>query len=419
MSYSYVGNRLKKVDDLPESFNQSHGFKDNASFAEKEYEYDANGNMITDANKQLSNFSYDHNNMPTHIEISDHHKMEIDYIYSASGTKLKKITHKDFQLLDKTDYILNFVYKNNKLSYVITQEGKITFNQEGEPLYQYFLKDHLGNTRAVIDQEGHLAQTSSYYPFGMQTEALCYTSTTHQQNNYLYNGKELQDDFGLGWYDYGKRYYDAQIGRWHVVDPRAEKYDDLSPYNYCANNPLKYIDPEGDTIVVGNFIDRTLNKIGVKTTYVQKVEMDIAQSKLSGDSEVHDMITELENSPREHKIVRTKDEKDGNSVSLNMYKAKKGEKQGTTINYNPDKKTTVAGDFREPRVGLVHEMRHSNDADKGTMNFNKTSNGIPLYEIKAVKTENKVRKAIGVHRRTTYGGQNIPRGMLREDYKIK
>ncbi|MEA3505471.1 MAG: hypothetical protein U9R32_09820 [Bacteroidota bacterium] len=72
MTYSYVGNRLKKVDDLHDSFNQSHGFKDNASFVEKEYAYDANGNMIADANKQLSNLSYDHNNMPTHIEISDH-----------------------------------------------------------------------------------------------------------------------------------------------------------------------------------------------------------------------------------------------------------------------------------------------------------------------------------------------------------
>ena len=107
------------------------------SQAEQYVSQKANGNMITDANKQLSNLSYDHNNMPTHIEISDHHKMEIDDIYSASGEKLKKIAHKDFQLLDKTDYILNFVYKNDKLIYVITEEGKITLNQEGKPLYEY------------------------------------------------------------------------------------------------------------------------------------------------------------------------------------------------------------------------------------------------------------------------------------------
>ena len=128
---------------------------------------------------------------------------------------------------------------------MITEEGKITFNQEGKPLYEYFLKDHLGNTRAVIDQEGHLAQTSSYYPFGMQTEALCYTSTTHQQNNYLYNGKELQDDFGLGWYDYGARYYDAELARFHSADPLAGDFPSWTPYHYVHNNPLNMIDPTG------------------------------------------------------------------------------------------------------------------------------------------------------------------------------
>ncbi|MEA3505472.1 MAG: RHS repeat-associated core domain-containing protein [Bacteroidota bacterium] len=205
-----------------------------------------------------------------------YYKIEIDYIYSASGEKLKKITHKDYQLLDKTDYILNFIYKNNKLSYVITQEGKITFNQEGEPLYQYFLKDHLGNTRAVIDQEGHLAQTSSYYPFGMQTEALCYTSTTHQQNNYLYNGKELQDDFGLGWYDYGARFYDAQIGRWHVVDPMAEMYNSFSPYTYTLNNPIRFIDPDG--MVVDDYFNKDGKYLGsdeAETDYVKIIDQKI------------------------------------------------------------------------------------------------------------------------------------------------
>ena len=94
-----------------------------------------------------------------------------------------------------------------------------------------------------------ILQTNHYYPFGMQHEPV--GTITGAENAYQYNGKELNSDFGLDWLDYGARWYDASIGRWSAVDPLSEKYYSISPYVYVANNPLKFIDPDGRTQVIG------------------------------------------------------------------------------------------------------------------------------------------------------------------------
>ncbi|MCQ2144237.1 MAG: hypothetical protein MJY72_00680 [Bacteroidales bacterium] len=108
---------------------------------------------------------------------------------------------------------------------------------------RYFMRDHLGNTRVVTDGSGNVVERNDYYPFGERhSDSSMPTAAT---NRWRFAGKEIQPLGGTGWLDFGARQYDSFLGRWTTLDPLAEKYPGISPYSYCAGNPINFVDPDG------------------------------------------------------------------------------------------------------------------------------------------------------------------------------
>ena len=159
-----------------------------------------------------------------------------------------RLNHWKNNYLWEIGYLLNaimnitggYTYENGSLKRILVDGGYI---QDGQ--YCFFLTDHLGNTRVTAKADGTVLQTNHYYPYGLPFAE----GIGDSDQPYKYNGKEFDPTCGLNLYDYGARFMDPTLGgRFITPDPLAEKYGSLSPYAYCAGNPVKFIDPDGRKI---------------------------------------------------------------------------------------------------------------------------------------------------------------------------
>ncbi len=201
-------------------------------------------------------------------------------------------------------------------------------------------------------------------------------------NKKLKDCKKFQSELNLDWYDYGARFYDPQIGRWHVIDNKAEKYSFSSPYAYTLNNPIKFIDPNGKEIWIawsyesngkrrtesyqyknGNLYDKKGNEYKGDNSYLNEVKshLDLLKEDNLYSKEI---VGTLESSDKIHTITNFDKKYGGKRGNYQI------ETKDSSLTYfdafskvdpeNPEKK-------RDPRVGLIHELTHDFDIDQNNV----------------------------------------------------
>lgn len=255
------------------------------------------------------------------------------YSYDAWGRSLTVVL--------RTDYVGNLIYDRTSLKKVLFDGGYVEVSGNTRN-YRFFVKDHLGNNRLVTDASGTILQTNHYDPYG---ESLPDGAAVDSGNPYKYSGKEF-DDKAMA-YDFGARHYTSSIPRWTTMDPMAEKYYSISPYAYCAGNPVNLVDPQGKEGV--KYTDENGNKI-IESNVVVLLEQEI---------QITDDMSERERTraQRKNNRIRRRNETIMNDVNTTLTSVfgKQENSRGETVTFvfniiGVQVKAPAACNLKEARV---------------------------------------------------------------------
>ena len=256
-SYGNDGNQLLSVTDNghDEDRYEVVEYHNGSVQADTTMRYDANGNLIYDADRGISMIRYNILNLPDTIQFMNGN--QIVNLYDATGRKYRSIAYTvlstpltpqydivpyTFESEDVTYFVIG--YSRNIEHYLTPADTTIRiYNSIGyfdaDSVYYHYIKDRLGNICAVVNTMADtLVQSTHYYASGVPMAQ----SSNRGTQPYLYNSKEFVEAHGLNTYDYGFRGYYAPIGRFKSIDPLAEQTPWQSPYAYAGNNFINNID---------------------------------------------------------------------------------------------------------------------------------------------------------------------------------
>lgn len=277
LTITYNGNQLKRVDDtcFPLIYAGAMEFVDGDTKA-IEYSWDADGRMTQDKNRGITGIAYNEIGLPRSVKYNSGHGVLFDY--ASDGRKLKQtyvfcepdgstpgpiitppipmdplgvssvealgetiVDDDTEQVLATRDYCGDCIYLNGSIERVNVPGGYIE-GATGQTMS--IVRDYLGSVAAVVGTDGYDAELNFYYPYGMLLNQHAAAVDTIQP--YKFGGKELDRMFGLDCQDFGARWYQPSLGLWHTPDVYCEDTPWLSPYSYCAANPVNLIDPTGN-----------------------------------------------------------------------------------------------------------------------------------------------------------------------------
>lgn len=305
---SYSGNQPVVIKEDAEPILNKGAFNLSEK-GEHRLAYNGCGALQSDETRGIAMIEYDAGNHPWRIQFTNGNVTK--YVYTPDGRKLRTIQHTampnikvevgqvhpltagEILCSDSIDYMMGgkLITKNGRIDKYLFEGGycratggqthlarpplilwddedsisspsdyeqwRKTFEsweaamkaerERDQFLFYYYNRDHLGNIREVVDDNGNVVQVNNYYPFG---SPYCDTSASKapELQPYKYNGKELDLMHGLNTYNYGARQYNPVVPIWDRVDPLCEKYYNTSPYVYCGNNPVNAVDFDGKDV---------------------------------------------------------------------------------------------------------------------------------------------------------------------------
>ena len=314
--YRYNGNQLTALDDLSASSPVTSSWITPASSAalgdpdptpdpavpviprdtiynDVGYVYDSAGNVLYDSHAGL-NLRYNDLNLIEKVMRGD--TIVAKYSYLSDGTKFSA-----------TDSAGNGLYYSGSLIYskhgsALTMEscaftgGRFVATATGVEA-RYFVTDHLGSVRAVVNGDGEVLERNDYYPFGSRWD-----DGLLSDNRYRYNGKEAQAFLNNPYLDYGARQYDSDGGIWLGKDPLSEKYYPISPYMFCLGNPIRHVDLTGmepqeknQLTVWGLIIEKINNTFSINLDGSSSAAMEQSKQQLEQNIKDIEQTTDVVN----------------------------------------------------------------------------------------------------------------------------